>query len=42
LQLDLIVQIVERGLRRGYAGFGLRDLHLIIGGIDLESGDLRP
>ena len=36
LQLDLVVQIVERGLRGGDAGLGLRDLGLIIGRIDLH------
>ena len=36
LQLDLVGQIVEHGLRGGDRRFGLRDLRLIIGGIDLD------
>ena len=36
MQFDLIAQIVERGLRGGDAGLGLRDLRLVVGGIDLH------
>ena len=36
LQLDLIGQIVEHGLRGGDRRFGLRDLRLIVGRIDLD------
>jgi hypothetical protein len=36
LQFDLVAQIVECSLRGGDAGLGLRDLRLVIGGIDLH------
>ena len=36
MQFDLVVQIVERGLGGGDAGLGLRDLSLVVGGIDLH------
>ena len=36
LQLDLVGEIVEGCLRGGDAGLGLRDLCLVIGGIDLH------
>ena len=36
LQLDLVGEIVERRLRGGDAGLGLRDLGLVVGGIDLH------
>ena len=36
LQLDLVGEIVERGLCGGNAGLGLSDLGLIIGGVDLN------
>ena len=36
MELDLIVQIVERGLGGGDAGLCLRDLSLVVGGIDLD------
>ncbi len=36
LQLDLVGEIVERGLRADDAGLRLRDLGLVVGGIDLN------
>ena len=36
LQLDLIGQVVERGLRGGDAGLRLVDLSLVVGGIDFN------
>ena len=36
LQFDLVGEIVERGLRADDAGLGLRDLGLVVGGIDLD------
>src|SRR5260370_1088241 len=36
LQLDLVGEIVERRLRADHAGLGLRDLGLVVSGIDLN------
>jgi hypothetical protein len=36
LQLDLVAEIVERGLRGRDVGLGLRDLRLIVGRVDLH------
>ncbi len=36
LKLDLVGEIVERRLRAGHAGLRLRDLGLVVGGIDLN------
>ncbi|MGY3486078.1 hypothetical protein ACVW1C_003961 [Bradyrhizobium sp. USDA 4011] len=36
MQLDLVVEVIERGLRTDHTRFGLRDLRLVIGRIDLH------